>query len=460
MKPMTGIYLVTNKVNGHQYVGQSVDIKRRWIEHTCPSSISNNRTINKAYRKYGKENFVYEVLEECAESELDEREIYWIEKLRPVYNMTKGGVGVTGHHHTEEVKRILAIKAKKQWDSLSDKEKNERLTNNLKGPQKGHQVSKETKEILRKKQLGKKLSEETKRKISESNKGKNDNKSHLKTLIALNDEGVITGVFFGVRFAGEFFGIDPSCITGVLKGRRKHAAHRHWEYWSVETIGDECNQVGGSLSPVEVRDTRKGEEIVRTTEMVNSWVFDKGLIELAERSGQFKNIIDEVVYEGQLVKKNKFTGEYVFDEDAKTSDTVIGYMARLDLINGFSKTIFWTKEEVEAHAKKFSQAFRSGYTSPWKTDFDAMARKTVLKALFSKYAPKSIAIQQAIKFDQAVVRADTGIDGDDINIDAFEADYVDNEPGIQEATAEEVNPCDDLFGNQVTAQPQPTEKKG
>lgn len=186
----------------------------------------------------------------------------------------------------------------------------------------------------------------------------------------------------------------------------------------------------------------------------------KGLIELAERSGQFKNIIDEVVYDGQLVKKNKFTGEYVFDEDAKVSDTVIGYMCRMDLINGFSKTIFWTKEEVEAHAKKFSQAFRSGYTSPWKTDFDAMARKTVLKALFSKYAPKSIAIQQAIKFDQAVVRAEAGIDGDDINIDAFEADYVDNEPIIQEATAEEVNPGDDLFGNQATAQPQPTEKKG
>ena len=171
----------------------------------------------------------------------------------------------------------------------------------------------------------------------------------------------------------------------------------------------------------------------------------KGLIELAERSGQFKNIIDEVVYEGQLVKKNKFTGEYEFDEDSKKSDKVIGYMARMDLINGFSKTIFWTKEEVEKHAGKFSQAFRSGYSSPWKSDFDAMARKTVLKALFSKYAPKSIAIQQAIKFDQAVVKADN-IEGGDINIDAFETEYVDNEP-VQEATAEEVDPSKGLFGD-------------
>ena len=170
----------------------------------------------------------------------------------------------------------------------------------------------------------------------------------------------------------------------------------------------------------------------------------KGLIELAERSGQFKNIIDEVVYDGQLVKKNKFTGEYEFDEDGKKSDKVIGYMARMDLINGFSKTIFWTKEEVEAHAKKFSQAFRSGYTSPWKSDFDAMARKTVLKALFSKYAPKSIAIQQAIKFDQAVVKANN-IDGEDINIDTFEAEYIDNDTQIQDATAEEVDPSKGLF---------------
>jgi recombination protein RecT len=172
----------------------------------------------------------------------------------------------------------------------------------------------------------------------------------------------------------------------------------------------------------------------------------KGLIELAERSGQFKNIIDEVVYEGQLIKKNKFTGEYEFDEDAKKSDKVIGYMARMDLVNGFSKTIFWSKEEVEAHAKKFSQAFRGGKTSPWQSDFDAMARKTVLKALFAKYAPKSVAIQQAIKFDQAVVKPNDSLTDEDLQIDTYDVDYIDNE-SVQEAVAEEVNPNADLFGN-------------
>lgn len=173
----------------------------------------------------------------------------------------------------------------------------------------------------------------------------------------------------------------------------------------------------------------------------------KGIIELAERSGQFKNIIDEVVYEGQLVSKNRFTGEYVFDEDAKKSDTVIGYMARMDLTNGFSKTIFWTIEEVRQHATKFSQAFRSGRGTPWVTDFDAMARKTVLKALFSKYAPKSIALQQAVKFDQAVVKPGGELNDEDLVIDSFDVEYVDNDAQGTEVNTEVVDPEKDLFGN-------------
>lgn len=152
----------------------------------------------------------------------------------------------------------------------------------------------------------------------------------------------------------------------------------------------------------------------------------KGLIQLAERSGQVRNIIDEVVYEGQLVSKNKFTGEFVFDEDAKTSDKVIGYMARLELTNGFAKTIYWTKEEVEAHAKRFSQAYAKGWSSPWKSDFDQMARKTTLKALINKYAPMDIAMQQAMRFDQAVVKPNADIEDAEFTVDCFDTEYADN----------------------------------
>lgn len=150
----------------------------------------------------------------------------------------------------------------------------------------------------------------------------------------------------------------------------------------------------------------------------------KGLIELCLRSGQFSSLIDEVVYEGQLVKKNRFTGEYVFDEDAKTSDKVIGYMAYFRLVNGFEKTHYMTVEEVEAHARKYSQSYKKGF-GVWKDDFDTMARKTVLKLLLAKYAPKSIEMQRAITFDQATIKGD--LTQQDTSVDEVEIEYVDND---------------------------------
>ena len=169
----------------------------------------------------------------------------------------------------------------------------------------------------------------------------------------------------------------------------------------------------------------------------------KGILELAMRSGEFRNIIDEVVYDGQLVKKNKFTGEYIFDEDSiklndKGEAKPIGVMARFDLINGYSKTIYWSLEEIEAHAKRFSQAYRSGYDSPWKSDFWQMAKKTVLKSLLNKYAPKSVAMQTALKFDQSKVNLNSNDIGE-LNVDAFDAEYVDNpEEVIDEKKAADV----------------------
>lgn len=159
----------------------------------------------------------------------------------------------------------------------------------------------------------------------------------------------------------------------------------------------------------------------------------KGLVELCLRSGQFASLIDEVVYEGQLVRKNKFTGEYIFDEEAKKSDKVIGYMAYFRLVNGFEKTFYMTIEEVQKHAKTYSQSYSKGY-GVWVDSFDVMARKTVLKLLLSKYAPKSIQMQQAITFDQAVVKNDlTATD----TIEDAEITYIDNEqPSAKDKLAE------------------------
>lgn len=134
-------------------------------------------------------------------------------------------------------------------------------------------------------------------------------------------------------------------------------------------------------------------------------VMVKGWVELFLRSGQCQNIICETVYEGQLVKKNKFTGEYVFDESAKKSDKIAGFMAYFRLSNGFEKTEYMTVEEVKAHAQKFSQTYRKGI-GPWKEMFEQMGQKTTLKRLLTKWAPKSIEMQQMAIYDQGVIKGD------------------------------------------------------
>lgn len=93
---MIGIYKITNKINGKAYVGQSKHIKRRWREHV---NGLENSTIGNAIKKYGEENFSFEILESCSIEELNDREIYYIDKLDTYgkgYNVTTGGDGVKG----------------------------------------------------------------------------------------------------------------------------------------------------------------------------------------------------------------------------------------------------------------------------------------------------------------------------------------------------------------------------
>lgn len=96
---MIGIYKITNNINGKIYVGQSINIYERWKQHEYKAFNCNekayNSAIHQAYRKYGIENFSYEIIEECPPEQLDIREIYWIEQLNSLapngYNITPGG---------------------------------------------------------------------------------------------------------------------------------------------------------------------------------------------------------------------------------------------------------------------------------------------------------------------------------------------------------------------------------
>lgn len=141
----------------------------------------------------------------------------------------------------------------------------------------------------------------------------------------------------------------------------------------------------------------------------------KGFIQLAQRSGLFKTISVTEVYEGQLVEENPLTG-FAFDFTKKTSNKIIGYASYFELLNGFQKTMYMTKEMAEAHGKKYSQTYKQGF-GLWKTDFDTMAMKTVMKLLLSKYAPLSIEMQRAVVADQAVIN----------DIETQDIEYVDND---------------------------------
>lgn len=127
----------------------------------------------------------------------------------------------------------------------------------------------------------------------------------------------------------------------------------------------------------------------------------KGFVQLAIRSGQFKTINSVEVCDGEVKCVNKFTGEYEFGE--KKSDKVVGYIAYFKLLNGFEKYLYMSVEEMQKHAKAYSQMAKYG-KGLWANEdtFGSMAKKTCLKLLLSKYAPLSIEMQTAIEFDQKV----------------------------------------------------------
>jgi recombination protein RecT len=128
----------------------------------------------------------------------------------------------------------------------------------------------------------------------------------------------------------------------------------------------------------------------------------KGYVQLAQRTGQYSRINVVKVYESQFKGFNALHEELDADFNIQPTGKVVGYAAYFRLVNGYEKTVYWTIEQVQEHGQRFSQSF-NGNSSPWKSDFDAMAMKTVLKHTLSKWGILSIEMQKATTVDQAVV---------------------------------------------------------
>lgn len=160
----------------------------------------------------------------------------------------------------------------------------------------------------------------------------------------------------------------------------------------------------------------------------------KGYIQLALRTGQYKNINVIEVYEGELVSFNRLTEELIIDFEKKESEAIIGYAAHFELLNGFKKTVYWSRAQVEKHKNKFS---KSGFG--WKNDWDAMAKKTVLKNTLSKWGILSVEMQKAYSEEAEAEereRIDITEDGEIFDVQDQEAEekteIIDAEPKQEE----------------------------
>lgn len=157
----------------------------------------------------------------------------------------------------------------------------------------------------------------------------------------------------------------------------------------------------------------------------------KGYIQLAQRSGQYVDIGAKTVYEGELEYENRLLDKFRFGE--RTGDKVICYLAYFRLTNGFEKMLFMTLDEMQAHAKKYSQNYNGG-TDKWGiADFNVMAEKTVLKRLLSKFGPlsiESVQMSQALSNDGGVISMNKDGDFDvDFSGETIDAEY--DEPAAE-----------------------------
>lgn len=141
----------------------------------------------------------------------------------------------------------------------------------------------------------------------------------------------------------------------------------------------------------------------------------KGFLQLALRTGQYQIINTTDVRKGEIAHRDRLTGEirfsFIEDEHERLETPIIGYVNYFQLTNGYRSTFYMSREEMEAHARRYSQTYKSNIDyvrsqSKWTTDFDGMAMKTVIKLNLSKNGVLSVELADAISADQSIMRND------------------------------------------------------
>lgn len=224
-KGKSGIYMLTNKITGGFYVGQSIDLRKRFIRYFNISYLNSRKelVISRALIKYGYSNFSATILEYCDESLLDLREQYYFDILKPNYNIQKiAGGSSKGLILSKETKDKISkslkgvyIGDKSYWYNKGMTEQTKELMSLKKkgehNPFYGKLHREESKEIMRKKALGRKHSEETK--ITMATKRGNPLNIYEK---CTSEEFKFIGSFVSARRAGKFLEISGSTIIKYM----------------------------------------------------------------------------------------------------------------------------------------------------------------------------------------------------------------------------------------------------
>jgi group I intron endonuclease len=241
---MCGIYCIENLTNGKKYIGQSVNIKRRLSVHKTllKNGKHDNEFLQRAWNKYGADNFNFYTLVECDISELDTLETYYINLHNTTddsngYNHESGGhinktlsedtkikIGKAnkGHRHTSETKAKMS---KRRMGHEVSEETRRKISES----EKGKAVSEGVKRRLSEVNTGKILSDKTKNKISQSTRGKPKSEEHRRHIKENHAKGYrvfspeLNEVFDCINYVEEKYGISHQNISKCLNGARKSA---------------------------------------------------------------------------------------------------------------------------------------------------------------------------------------------------------------------------------------------
>lgn len=155
----------------------------------------------------------------------------------------------------------------------------------------------------------------------------------------------------------------------------------------------------------------------------------KGLYDLAMRTGKYRWINTNEIYDGEEIVFDRISGKATFVGGAKPGKekVVVGWLAAFEMINGYSKVIYMTVDEIHEHAKKYSKGYNKP-NGPWQTATKAMERKTVLRNLLQNWGYLDPADQQALNMTDDETVVDGEVIGDMDAPDPEEIEQPEDEP--------------------------------